>query len=287
MALAQAGSTVRAAARLHLTQSAVSRGLLAVEDKLGARLFQRVARGLVPTPAGQRLVAGTGPVLAQLAELERHARAGLDGRVTLRVVSECYTAYRWLPSTLAALRPRMASLEIALAFEHTGAPAAALANGDVDVALLTTAKLARGLVEEPLFRDEIVFVVAATHPLADRTGLTVADLCGFPLITSTSTPEAERRWFLSRVFPKTPPRLEFLRFPLTEAIVDAARAGMGIAVMSEWIATPYLAAGDLVARRLRGRALERPWRIAYRREVAEPARQFMTAIAGAPPRVAR
>jgi len=285
-ALAASGSTVRAAARLHLTQSAVSRGLLAVEDKLGARLFQRVARGVVPTPAGQRLVAGAGPVLAQLAELEHHARAGADGRVTLRVVSECYTAYRWLPSTLAALRPRLASLEITLAFEHTASPAAALAAGQVDVALLTTAKVAGGVIQRPLFSDEIVFLVAVTHPLADRAALTLADLRAFPLITSTSTPEAERRWFVSRVFAKTPPRVRFLRFPLTEAIVDAARAGLGIAVMSEWIAKPYLAAGDLVARRLRGHKLERPWRIAYRREVEDSARQLMTAIAAAPPRIA-
>ncbi len=285
-ALAESGSTVRAASRLYLTQSAVSRGLLAVEDKLGTKLFQRVARGVVPTPAGQRLVAGAGTVLAQLAELEHHARAGMDGRVTLRVVSECYTAYRWLPSTLAALRPRMGSLDITLAFEHTASPVAALAAGQVDVALLTTGRLARGLIEQPLFSDEIVFLVAVTHALADRAALTLADLRAFPLITSTSTPEAERRWFLSRVFAKAPPRVDFLRFPLTEAIVDAARAGMGIAVMSEWIAKPYLAAGDLVAKRLRGHKLERPWRIAFRREVADPARQFMTALAGAPPRIA-
>jgi len=286
-ALAESGSTVRAAARLHLTQSAVSRGLLTVEDKLGAKLFERVARGVVPTPAGQRLVAGAGPVLAQLVELEHHARAGLDGRVTLRVVSECYTAYRWLPSTLAALRPRLASLEITLAFEHTGSPVGALADGEVDVALLTTAKVPRRLLEQPLFCDEIVFLVGARHPLADRAALTLADLRAFPLITSTSTPEAERRWFLSEVLANTPPRVEFLRFPLTEAIIDAARAGMGIAVMSEWIATPYLATGDLVPKRLRGRVLERPWRIAYRPEVAQAALQLKTAIAGAPPRIAR
>lgn len=287
VALAQSGSTVRAASRLNLTQSAVSRGLLLAEDKLGAKLFDRIPRGVVPTAAGRRLVAGAGPVLAQLVELERHARAGLDGRITLRIVSECYTAYRWLPSALAALRSRMSSLEITIAFEHTASPAAALATGEVDVALLTTAKLPRGLVEQPLFSDEIVFLVSPFHPLADRAALTVRDISAFPLITATSTPEAERRWFLSRVFAKASPRVELLRFPLTEAIIDAARAGMGIAVMSEWIATPYLASGDLVARRLRGRALHRPWRIAYRREVADAARQLMTALGGVPPRLAR
>lgn len=285
LALAASGSTVRAASRLHLTQSAVSRGLLAVEDKLGTKLFDRVARGLVATAAGQRLVGGAGPLLAQLVALEHHARAGLEPRVSLRIVSECYTAYRWLPSTLAALQAGIGGLDLSVAFEHTASPVSALLAGDVDVALLTTGRTSGGLVEEPLFRDEIVFVVGTTHALARRAALTLADLRAHPLITSTSTPEPERRWFLSRVFGGRPPRVELLRFPLTEAIIDAARAGMGIAAMSEWIATPYLASGDLVAKRLRGRVLERPWRMAYRRESAEPARRLKAALAGAPPRL--
>lgn len=285
VAIASSGSTVRAASQLHLTQSAVSRSLLAVEDKLGAKLFERVARGLVPTPAGERLVGGAGAVLGHLAELEHHARAGTSGRAPLRVVCECYTAYRWLPSTLAKLRSTLSTLDVTLAFEHTGAPVPALLDNKVDVALLTTSKVTRGLVEQPLFSDEIVFVVAATHPLADRAALTVGDLRAYPLITSSTTPEPERRWFVSRVFGKATPRIDFIGFPLTEAVIDAARAELGIAVMSEWIATPYLAAGDLVAKRLRGRRLERGWRIAYRRESADIARQLATAIAGAPPRL--
>jgi LysR family transcriptional regulator for metE and metH len=55
--------------------------------------------------------------------------------------------------------------------------------------------------------------------------------------------------------------------------------------MSEWVAAPYVASGDLVARPLRGRRLHRPWRIAYRKEVAAAARQLAAALAGAAPRL--
>ena len=71
LAVATAGSTVKAASVLHVTQSAVSRGLLLAEDKLGLKLFDRTTRGLSPTPAGARLLAGASALLAQLVDLER------------------------------------------------------------------------------------------------------------------------------------------------------------------------------------------------------------------------
>lgn len=67
---------------------------------------------------------------------------------------------------------------------------------------------------------------------------------------STGTPAAEARWFNARVFGRSRPRVSSLRFPLTEAIVDAARAGMGVAVLSEWIAGSYRDGGDLLVKRL-------------------------------------
>ena len=280
LALAESGSTVKAASTLHVTQSAVSRGLLLAEDKLGTRLFERTPRGLVPTPAGLRLIGGAGNVLAQLVELEQQARAPAAVH-RLRLVCECYTAYRWLPSTLTRLR----GIEVTLAFDHTYAPVPGLLAGEIDVALVTQSRVPASLGELPLFADEIVFAIATDHPLAEHAALTADDLRAYPLITSTSTSGGEQRWFTSRVFGKSPPRHRPLRFPLTEAIMDATRAGMGIAVVSEWIASGYLGGGSLVLKRLRGRPLRRPWRMAFRREVEDGAKQLAAALAGAAPRV--
>jgi LysR family transcriptional regulator for metE and metH len=284
LALASAGSTAGASATLHVTQSAVSRALLVAEEKLGARIFDRTHRGLTPTPGGERLIAGAGAILAQLAELEDSARAPLDAPVRIRVVCECYTAYRWLPSALTKLRERFPSLDVTLAVEHTRDPVAALVAGDVDVALLTTSAVRGGVHEQPLFSDEIVFVVAATHPLAARASMTPRDLREHPLI-SANTPPAEAEWFMKRVFGRARPKLDFMRFPLTEAIVDAARAGMGIAVLSEWIASVYLDSPGLVAKRLSSEPLRRPWRIAFRDDAAGAARCLASALQGTAPRV--
>lgn len=284
LAIAAAGTTARAATTLHLTQSAVSRALTLAEDKLGTPLFARTPRGLVPTAAGARLIGGAGPVLAQLAQLEAHAVAPAAGRVELRLACECYTAYRWLPSVLAQLRERLPAVDIAITLGRIAEPVDSLLDGTLDVALLTTAAVTHPIEDAPLFADEIVFVVAATHPLAQRRELTKRDLREHPLITSTHAAPAESRWLLREVFGRSVPRLEFMRLPLTEAILDVARAGMGIAVLSEWVASAQLGS-DLVALRLATGPVLRPWRIAYRPAFAEHARVLAQALAGSAPRL--
>ncbi len=287
LALAEAGSTTAAAGVLHLTQSAVSRALALAEEKLEVRLFDRTREGLAPTEAGRRLIAGAAPVLAQLAELERSVKSE-SAPVRLRIVCECYTAYRWLPSTIAALRTKMPRLHIVLAVEHTRAPVEALRAGTIDIALVTTAQVTGGrkeaIVERPLFSDEVSFVVAASHPLAKKRTLRPDDLVRYGIVTAEAPP-AEMLWFANAVFGRKRPKVNLMKFPLTEAVFDAARAGMGVAVMSEWIASAYLESGDLVAKRLARGALQRPWRIVYRREVAEEAEQLAACLGRSLPRV--
>ncbi|AUX34300.1 MULTISPECIES: LysR family transcriptional regulator [Sorangium] len=290
VALSAAGSTAGAASAMHITQSAVSRALAQAEERVGARLFERTARGVTPTAAGERLIAGAGLILAQLRELELEVAAPAAPTTRVRLVCECYTAYRWLPSAMAGLRRRLPRLEVELAVEHTQDPVGALVRGDIDVALLTTASLpgpregGGALAERPLFSDEVVFVVSTSHPLAGRGSLTRDHLRKGPLITS-NTPPAEARWFMGAVFGRKRPRLEFLRFPLTEAVIDAARAGMGIAVLSEWMAHGYLADGDLTVKRLSSGPLRRPWRIACRRASADAAERLSAALEGSAPRL--
>lgn len=282
LALASSGSTAGASSTLRLTQSAVSRALLLAETKLGVRIFERTSRGLTPTSAGERLLRGAGLVIAQLVDLEESTLGPEVRPLRVRLVCECYTAYRWLPSALTQLRDRLPRLEVALAVDHTQDPVAALAAGDVEIALLTTSPIRQGLLEQPLFSDEIVFVVGATHTLAGRASLAPQDLTRHPIITG-NTPKAEQTWFYRRVFGRSVPRLEFLRLPLTEAIVDAARAGLGIAVLSEWVASTYVATGGLIVKRLASEPLRRPWRIAYRRDATEVAGQLRAVLQGAAP----
>lgn len=288
LALHAASSTAGAAKSLHLTQSAVSRALGQAEERVGVRLFERSARGLTPTAAGRRLLAGAPPLLEQLRELERAVSAPASEPQRLRLVCECYTAYRWLPSATASMRERWADLQVEVGAEHTDDPLRALTRGQVDVALLTTSELTpgKGLRQEPLFSDEVVFVLSARHPLAAQRKLSPEALAEELLITGNA-PAAEARWFVRAAFGRRRPKLRFLRFPLTEAVIDAARAGMGVAVLSEWMASGYVERADseLVVRRLARGRLQRPWRIAYREEMAGVAERLKDALRASVPRL--
>ncbi|MDB4973655.1 MAG: metR [Myxococcaceae bacterium] len=278
MALATAGTTARAAELLHLTQPAVSRALLAIEDKLRTRLFERSSRGLSITEAGQRLLGAAGRLLLELSELEHLVSTEPLPPTRLRIVCQCYTAYHWLPSTLAALREGLPDLELELALEHTRDPVQALIDGQLDVALLTTAMAAHPSLEQVrLFADEIVFVLSPTHPLSARATLTRTDLRSARLL-SAEAPLAEARWFMHKVFGRKRVRLDMQRLPLTEAILDVARAGMGIGVLSEWMVGAQLDKGDLLLKRLATGPLERPWRLAFRKELRGPARRLGAAL---------
>lgn len=279
LALGKARTTAAAASALHLTQPAVSRALLTTESKLEVQLFNRTSRGLEPTAAGQMLLQSAMRMLTELDELERCVRTVATPPQCIRMVCECYTAYHWVPSALEALRVEIPDVDLVLVVEHTLDPIAALEAGKLDVALVTAASIPkRGkLVERSLFSDELVFVVSSRSRLASRSALTRDDLHAQVLLTS-HLPTPNLHWFNDAVSGPgdRPPRYQHL--PLTEAILDFARADMGIAVLSEWIAAPHLRRGDLVAKRLTSGSLLRPWRIVWRRECEDAALRVLAAL---------
>ena len=287
LALASTRTTAAAAAQLHLTQPAVSRALLAVEHKLGVRLFERTPRGLEATPAGATLIQGAPPLLDELHALEASLRGPAVPADRLRLVCECYTAYHWMPSALAGLRASLPGVDLTIALESTADPLAALQAGEIDVALISEAATPRSrrLVEKPLFADEVVFVMAASHRLASRAALSRADLRGETLLTSR-VPTRDMAWYHKALAAPREPALEYQVLPLTEAVVDFARAGLGIGVLSEWVAEPHLRRGDVVARRLVSGPLRRPWRLVWRKEVDAAALRLWRVLQKAAPRSA-
>ena len=286
LALATARTTAAAAESLHLTQPAVSRALLGAEHRLGVRLFDRTPRGLEPTAAGRTVMAAAPRVLDAMTALEAQLRGPAAATQRLRMVCECYTAYHWMPSALQALKASLPGVEMSIALQCTADPVTALLEDEIDVALISEAPTPRSrrLVEQPLFSDEIVFVVAASHRLAGRPVLSRADLQGAPLYTSRA-PTRDMGWFLKPLAGgRGDPPLDYQVLPLTEAVVDFARAGLGVGVLSEWVAEPHLKRGDVVARRLASGPIRRPWRLVWRKEVQDLAQRLAQVLQQASPR---
>jgi LysR family transcriptional regulator for metE and metH len=185
---------------------------------------------------------------------------------------------------LSSLRAVYPDLDVKLAVSHTSDPFEALVRGDVDVALLTTPGSPDRAIEEcDLFEDEVVFLVAPSHPLAERRTLTSKDIKSARIVT-TDAPRGEVEWFMKQVFGRARPRLRTDSLPLTEAVIDLVRAGMGVGILSEWVVSPYLGRGDLLVKRLASGPLRRPWRIAWRKEVRPAATRLRDALERTTPR---
>ena len=256
--VAATGSLTAAADRLHLTQSALSHQLRDLEDRLGTALFSRRNRRMTPTPAGQRLLDSAAAVLDELERTEAAVRdIGLDRQGLLRVATECYTCYHWLPGVLQEFERRAPGVEVRVEVDATARPIAHLLAGKLDFALATSPVGDRRLAATPLFRDELLVVVARGHRLASERHVRPSELGDEVLFTYS--PPAESYVFQKLLTPAhiTPRRVQQVR--LTEAIVELVRAGRGVAVLARWAIQPYLQGGGLVGVPLTARGFYRQW----------------------------
>jgi LysR family transcriptional regulator for metE and metH len=238
----------------------VSHQLRGLEDRLGLALFRREGRRVAITPAGQRLLELARQVLVPLAQAEVELRRGLvEQRPKLRVATQCYTAYHWLPKALTALSVAHPEVELVLASEVVGDAADAFARDLVDVVLCVAPPQRGSFVQLALFRDEMVLAVPYGHPLARKAFVVGADLAEQTLIQSNVT-STERSRVLKALFGNaTPSVARVLRLPVAEAVLDLVQAGMGVSILAGFTLAPRLARGDVQAVRLTKRGLPRHW----------------------------
>lgn len=260
--IADAGSVTRAATRLHLTQSALSHRLRSAEERLGTPLFLRVGKRMVLTPGGERVLSSARRVLGELARTEDDVRALGKARAgVLRLCTQCYTGYHWLPPLLHAFHDKHPSVDVQIVVDATPRPVEALLSGEIDLALLTMSVDDGRLAVRPLFRDEMLAIVAPFHPLASRTWIDPAELATEHLLVYQA--ERHDNYVYTKVF--GPAGIEPARVsqvPLTEAILELVKSGLGVAVLARWAVEPALTAGTVRGVRITKRGIIREWSVA-------------------------
>lgn len=278
-AVVRDGGLTAAAARLHLTQSALSHQLADLERRLGTALFVRAGRKLVPTAAGERLARAAEALLPPLEAAEKEvAGLGASEKGLIRVSTECYTAYHWLPAALAEFGRAFPRVAVEIVVEATRRPMAALLDGRLDLAIVSERSGNRLVGHHLLFEDEMLAVMAPHHPLAASATLSPRQLAAETLILY-AIPLTASDVFQRFLRPAGLVPARVVNVELTEAIVELVRAGQGIAVMASWAVAPEVRAGRLVARRLGRRGLRRRWYAAVRaRHVPDHLRAFVDQV---------
>src|SRR5262245_46033192 len=154
--VSSAGSLTKAGAALHLTQSALSHQLRDIESRLGGPLFLRVGKRMVLTPAGERVLQSAHDVLSAIERTEdavRHLSGARRG--VLRLSTECYTCYHWLPDLLKRYRSAHPQIDIRIDAAATSEPLTHLIEGRLDVAIVSDPVRDRRIVTTRLFDDEV------------------------------------------------------------------------------------------------------------------------------------
>ncbi|MDX3073899.1 LysR family transcriptional regulator [Streptomyces sp. MI02-7b] len=192
VAVAEAGSITRAAARLGYTAPALSQQLAKLEREAGAELLVRTHRGARLTAAGEVLVAHARRALDEMdrARLELSQLRGLSGG-RLRIGTFTTAGIHLLPPVLTAFRREHPEVELRVAEYEPPAGVAAVAAGDADLALTHVYEGGPdpapppGVTVEPLLVEDLVLVTSPGHALAAAPGpMRWAELAGQPLVSS-------------------------------------------------------------------------------------------------------
>jgi LysR family transcriptional regulator for metE and metH len=253
-AIADTGKLVHAASQVHLTQSALSHQMRALEEHYGAALFQRTGAGLRFTPAGQRLLQLARETLVAVADAERDLlRLKGDTGGDLRIALECHTCFDWLMPVMDAFRGRWPEVEVDLLAGFHSDPLALLQSGKAELVIGSQKPRGRDYVALPLFRFEILAVLPVEHRLRAKRRIEAADLKGETLITYP-VPE-ERIDLIRQVLKPAGIKLTRRTAELTVAILQLVASRRGIAALPNWGVRNYVDLDYVIARRIGAKGL--------------------------------
>lgn len=198
--LAEEGSFVRAAERAHLSQPALTRGIQSLERELGVRLFDRDRQGVVPTPAGRRLLDRARRILFEARGLRRDAeRLRHDELGEVRFGAGSYPAAILLPDVLATLLHEYPDLNVKAEVNDWATLLRKVEDEALDFAVVERRTLSPDarLETRLLSVEEAGWYVRAGHPLAGRGSLALRELRPYPLVSvplpATARSQLQRR----------------------------------------------------------------------------------------------
>ncbi len=269
-AIAETGSFTACGKKLHVSQSAISRQILLLEEELGEPLFLRVGRQVRMTPAaeslvqlGQRVFQDIRDTVGTITDRTRTVRGmlRLAGGMTV-----CLYVFPPLLKHLRRVHPR---LDVRLTVATAGPSVEAIRAGRVDAGLLTLPVDESDLVTVPVLREELLLVTMPTHPLARKRRILPEDLSGQPFVLfepGSATRRVIDSFFLTeRIEPTIVMDTENV-----EIIKAMVKTGLGIGIVPYQAIAREVRAGQFFCARIDGHELVRETGWAYARSNRVP-----------------
>lgn len=247
VALAEELHFGRAAARLNMTQSPLSRQLQQLEHVVGAPLVERSSRFVRLTAAGKAFLVDARAILRSSEEAlvtARRVARGEGGVVTLGFIP--VASYKLLPRLVAFVADELPHVQLVLKEMVTADQAEALGAGRLDAGILRMPIERRGLEAIPISREPFVVAVPAGRPLAGGRPLTLKDLDRQPLVMYAPVESRYHHDLVSSLFRVAgigPNPVQYAREIHT--MLALVGAGLGVALVPEVAGTLRLPGVEL------------------------------------------
>jgi len=279
-AIAETGSFTACGRKLNVSQSAISRQILLLEEELGEPLFLRVGRQVRMTPAAESLVQ-----LGKRVFLDVRETVGTitdrtrELRGTLRLAGGMTVCMYVFPPLLKHLRRVHPNLDVRLMVATAGRSVQEIRAGRVDAGLLTLPVEGADMITVSVLREELLLVTTPRHPLARRRNVAPRDLARLPFILfeiGSATRKVIDNFFASQNIEPT----IVMDTENVEIIKAMVKAGLGAGIVPYQAVAREVKAGQLFCTRIEGHELVREtgWVYAKANRVPRMIGELLTAF---------
>ncbi|MEZ5386925.1 MAG: LysR family transcriptional regulator [Prosthecobacter sp.] len=256
--LARSGSFTQTGRELHLTQSAISHAIKSLENDLLSQLFHRQGKRVHLTHAGRELLPHAETILQSMS----HARSVLGTldqtpRGRLRIGCTTAAAQFILPTVLREFKESFPLYEIRVVCGETPDTIERLVANQIDLAVSLRPQDVSRMNCHPIFDDELEFLISPLHPWAE-TPPKLKEVASETFIVASRN--SLNFALIQEYFLKHGVRLHsFIELGSSEATVELAKLGIGVAIAARWIARSEIEAGQLIPLALPRTKLKRRW----------------------------
>ncbi len=261
----ETGSFSRAAQLNHVTQSAVSQQIRALENRYEQRLLSRSARQVTPTPAGERLFRGCKEILARFSEVEgeiREQATEVSGTCNVSCIysvglHELHTIQKELLRT----HPKV---NVRLNYRRSDQVYDDVILGAADLGLVAYPQPRAGVDLVPFREDKMALILPPGHPLAGKGKVAMTAVTGLPFIAFDR--EAPSRKGIDKLFRDKGLELNpTMEMDNVETIKRAVELGLGVSILPIPTVEREVAGGTLVTKLFNEPGFTRPIGILVRK----------------------
>ena len=262
-AVAEEGSFTKAAVRLHVSQSAVSRQLQLLEAELGGPLLHRSIKGVTLTAEGELLLRTANRIHRDIREaVWEISETQKLKRGQLRIAGGGTVCLYVLPKLLKRFRALHQDVDLLVKTGSTHAVIQLLRNHQLDIALLTLPIVGADLEVRSVLREELVVVTAPKHPLTEHAMIDAQSLAQHPLVLFE--PGSNTRLLVDKFFAdQQMPMNVAMETESVEIIKAMVASGLGIALVPYVSIAADVKSTRLAWARIRGQRLDREQGLIY------------------------